>query len=58
MKKEIKPNAKISVYESTLLPSLNYGCESWTLSDRLKRRIQTQEMRFHAEFWRKQGETG
>lgn len=44
-KKEISKWTKIKIYESVLLPMLTYGCESWVLTEKLKQKIITCEMK-------------
>lgn len=44
-KKEVTKMTKTRVYESVLVPMLTYGCESWVLTDSLKKSIEACEMK-------------
>ena len=43
--KSIPKSVKICIYSTILRPVLLYGCETWTLTKRLKSKIQATEMR-------------
>lgn len=45
-KKEVSLETKIKIFNSVYVPVLIYGCEAWTLNDRLKSRIQASEMKY------------
>ena len=45
-KKEVTKKTKLAVYKSTFVPTLTYGCESWTLTEKSKSKLQAMEMRF------------
>lgn len=45
-KKEVSRKAKMSIYKTVFLPTLTFGSESWTLSNKLKSRIQSMEMKY------------
>ena len=43
--REISREAKITVFEEVVIPTLMYGCESWVLTEREKSRLEATEMR-------------
>jgi hypothetical protein len=45
-KKEVNKKNKIAVYKAIYIPTLTYSCESWTLLDTHRSKIQASEMRF------------
>ena len=45
-KRELRSNTKIKVYNACILPTLLYGCESWTLQARHMSRVQAVEMKY------------
>ena len=45
-KKEIKQETKIKIYKTIYRPVLTYGCETWVLSGKTRRRIEAVEMKF------------
>ena len=42
--KELSSEAKMTVYNAVVVPTLVYGCETWVLKDRDKTRLQAAEM--------------
>lgn len=45
-KNEISTKTKLAVYNSTYVPTLTYGCESWALTRSRNNRLQAMEMRY------------
>lgn len=45
-KREVSANTKLAVYNSTYIPTLTYGCESWAHTTRNQSRIQASEMKY------------
>ena len=43
--KELSSEAKMTVYNAVVVPTLVYGCETWVLKDRDKTRLQAAEMK-------------
>ena len=43
--REVSREAKVTVYEAVVIPTLSYGCETWVLNERGKSRLQATEMR-------------
>ena len=43
--KELNKEAKLTVYNAVVVPTLVYGCEAWVLKERDKMRLQATEMR-------------
>jgi hypothetical protein len=43
---EVNEKTKIAVYKAIYTPTLTYSCESWTLLDTHRSKIQALEMRF------------
>ena len=43
--KELSNEAKMTVYNAVVVPTLVYGCETWVLKDRDKTRLQAAEMK-------------
>ncbi|MGL4388826.1 MAG: reverse transcriptase domain-containing protein [Brevinema sp.] len=44
-KKEIAKHTKVKIYKTVLIPALIYGCESWTQTKEMQRKIETCEMK-------------
>ena len=45
-KRELTTKTKMSIFNAIYCPTLIYGCESWTLDNRDKSRLQATEMKF------------
>ena len=43
--REFSREAKVTVYEAVVIPTLTYRCETWVLKEREKSRLQATEMR-------------
>ena len=43
--KELSKEAKLTVYNAVVVPTLVYGCEAWVLRERDKMRLQAMEMK-------------
>ena len=43
--KELSKEAKLTVYNAVVVPTLVYGCEAWVLKERDKTRLQAMETR-------------
>ena len=43
--REVSREAKVTVYEAVVIPTLTYGCETWVLKEKEKSRLQATEMR-------------
>ena len=43
--REVSREAKVTVYEVVVIPTLTYGCETWVLKEREKPRLQATWMR-------------
>ena len=43
--RELSSEAKMTVYNAVVVPTLVYGCEAWVLKDRDKTRLQSAEMK-------------
>ena len=43
--KELSKEAKLTVNNAEVVPTLVYGCEAWVLKERNKMRLQTMEMK-------------
>ena len=43
--KELSKEAKLTVYNAVVVPTLVYGCEAWVLKERDKMRLQAMEMK-------------
>ena len=43
--RELSSEAKMTVYNAVVVPTLVYGCEAWVLKDRVKTRLQSAEMK-------------
>ena len=43
--KELSNEAKMTVYNAVVVPTLVYGCETWVLKDRDKTRLQAAEIK-------------
>ncbi|KAK3518725.1 hypothetical protein QTP70_008916 [Hemibagrus guttatus] len=46
VKKELSRKAKLSIYQSIYVPTLNYGHELWVMTERVRSRIQAAEISF------------
>ena len=46
MKQELSNKAKLSIFKTVLVPILNYGHESWVMTERVRSQVQAHEMRF------------
>ncbi|KAK3559963.1 hypothetical protein QTP86_033662 [Hemibagrus guttatus] len=46
VKKELSQKAKLTIYQSSYVPSLTYGHELWVMTERVRSRIQAAEMSF------------
>ncbi|KAK3561342.1 hypothetical protein QTP86_030646 [Hemibagrus guttatus] len=46
VKKELSRKAKLLIYQSIYVPTLNYGHELWVMTERVRSRIQAAEMSF------------
>ncbi|KAK3528727.1 hypothetical protein QTP70_010164 [Hemibagrus guttatus] len=46
VKKELSRKAKLSIYQSTYVPTLTYGHEVWVMTERIRSWIQVAEMSF------------
>ena len=42
---ELSKNTKLKVVNATMIPTLMYGCEAWSLSKKLQSRVQATQMR-------------
>ena len=42
---ELNKNTKLKVVNTTMIPTLMYGCEAWSLSKKLQSRVQATQMR-------------
>ena len=45
MNKELSKEAKLTVYNAVVVPTLVHGCEAWVLRERDKMRLQAMEMK-------------
>lgn len=45
-KREISRKTKLAVFRSVYIPTLTYGCESWTISKRSASKLQASEMKY------------
>ena len=43
--RDVSREAKVTVYEAVVIPTLTYGCETWVLKEKEKSRLQATEMR-------------
>ena len=43
--RELSREAKMTVYNAVVIPTMVYGCEAWVLKDRDKTRLQAAEMK-------------
>ena len=46
MKRESSEKTKLSIFESSFVPILTYGHESWVMTKRVRSQVQASEMRF------------
>ena len=42
---ELSKNTKLKLVNATMIPTLMYGCEAWSLSKKLQLRVQATQMR-------------
>ena len=43
--KELSKDAKMTVYNAVVLPTLDYGCEAWVLKEKDKMKLQAMELK-------------
>ena len=46
MKGELSNKVKLSIFKTVLVPILNYGHESWVMTERVRSQVQASEMMF------------
>ena len=46
IKQELSKKAKLSIFETAIVPILTYGHESWVITERVRSQVQTSEMNF------------
>ena len=46
IKRELSKKAKLSIFETAIVPILTYGHESWVITERVRSQVQASEMNF------------